>query len=189
MSTSRFMLGARPLNASMPFLESAEVGFERVGNDYFLVIRSRQSIDEPAIGLVIREQIPNGVRSREFMLLLDPPPLAAPAGADARPAPTGEAPAAAPRPIETFSLPRTGVIATPAPLPPVASSAPVTPGAAIPRRPARQARVAAVPTPAANARQSIGRRAAQSPGRQPRAARTRRRQRATPDPFAGRGTQ
>ena len=149
VSTSRFMLGARPLNASMPFLESAEVGFERVGDNYFLVIRSRQSIDEPAIGLVIREQIPNGVRSREFMLLLDPPPLAAPAGADARPAPTGEAPAAAPRPIETFSLPRAGVIATPAPLPPVASSAPVTPGAAIPRRPARQARVAAVPTPAA----------------------------------------
>ncbi len=76
VSTSRFMLGTRPVNSALPFLESGEVGFERVGDKYFLVIRSRQSIDEPAIGLVIREQIPNGIRSREFTLLLDPPTMA-----------------------------------------------------------------------------------------------------------------
>ena len=76
VSASRFMLGARPLNSALPFLESGEIGFERVGDKYFLAIRSRQSIDEPVIGLVIREQIPNGVRSREFTLLLDPPSLA-----------------------------------------------------------------------------------------------------------------
>jgi len=149
VSTSRFMLGARPLNASMPFLESAEVGFERVGDNTFLVIRSRQSIDEPAIGLVIREQIPNGVRSREFMLLLDPPPLAAPARAETRPAVAGEATSAAPRPIDSFSLPRASVIAAAVPQPPATSAPPVTAGATIARTAARQARAAASPAPAA----------------------------------------
>ncbi len=149
VSTSRFMLGARPLNASMPFLESAEVGFERVGDNYFLVIRSRQSIDEPAIGLVIREQIPNGVRSREFMLLLDPPPLAAPARTDARPVVTAETPSAAARPIDSFSLPRASVVAATAPPPPLASSPTVTTDAPMSRAPARQARAATPPAPAA----------------------------------------
>jgi len=76
VSTSRFMLGTRPVNSVFPFLESGEVGFERTGDKYFLVIRSRQPIDEPAIGLVVREQIPNGIRSREFTLLIDPPTMA-----------------------------------------------------------------------------------------------------------------
>ena len=75
VAAARFSLGLRPPNAPVPFVERAEIGMERQGNNYSLVIRSRQSIDEPAVGIVLREELPNGVRSREFFLLLDPAPL------------------------------------------------------------------------------------------------------------------
>ena len=75
VTAARFSLGTRPLNAPVPFLEHAEIGLERQGNKYSLVIRSRTAIDEPAIGIVLREELPNGVRSRQFFLLLDPAPV------------------------------------------------------------------------------------------------------------------
>ena len=75
LAASNFSLGARPVNAGIPFLENAEISFERRDSKYYLVIRSRQPIDELAIGVIVRERLTNGVRSREFALLLDPPPL------------------------------------------------------------------------------------------------------------------
>jgi len=75
VSSSRFSLGARPPNAAVPFIERAEVSVESVGDSVVLVIRTRSAIEEPAVGIVIREQLPNGVRSREFFLLLDQPSL------------------------------------------------------------------------------------------------------------------
>ncbi len=75
VTAARFSLGARPLNAPVPFVERAEIGLERQGSKYSLVIRSRTAIDEPAIGIVLREELPNGVRSRQFFLLLDPAPV------------------------------------------------------------------------------------------------------------------
>ena len=75
VSSSRFSLGARPPNAAVPFIERADVSVESIGDSAELVIRTRVAIEEPAIGIVIREQLPNGVRSREFFLLLDPPSL------------------------------------------------------------------------------------------------------------------
>lgn len=74
VTPSRFTMGTRPTNAGIPFLENAEISFERLDKKYFLVIRSRLPVNEPAIGIVIREQVQHGVRSREFSLLLDPPP-------------------------------------------------------------------------------------------------------------------
>lgn len=76
LSSSRFSLGARPPNAAVTFIERADVSVESVGDSAELVIRTRVAIEEPAVGIVIREQLPNGVRSREFILLLDPPSLA-----------------------------------------------------------------------------------------------------------------
>ena len=70
-----FALGPRPTNAAIPFIENAEISFERQGDKHFLVIRSRQPVNELAVGLVIREQLIRGVRSREFTVLLDPPVL------------------------------------------------------------------------------------------------------------------
>ena len=70
-----FALGPRPANAGIPFIENAEISFERQGDQHFLVIRSRQPVNELAVGLVIREQLIRGVRSREFTVLLDPPAL------------------------------------------------------------------------------------------------------------------
>ena len=75
VSSSRFSLGARPPNAAVPFIERADLTVESVGDSVVLVIRTRAAIEEPAIGIVIREQLPNGVRSREYFLLLDPPSL------------------------------------------------------------------------------------------------------------------
>ncbi|MEO8385731.1 MAG: hypothetical protein ABI583_10850 [Betaproteobacteria bacterium] len=72
---SSFALGPRPINAGIPFIENAEISVERQGDKHFLVIRSRQSVNELAVGLVIREQLKRGVRSREFTVLLDPPVL------------------------------------------------------------------------------------------------------------------
>ncbi len=74
INTSRFSLGYKPASAAIPFVENAEISFERVGSQYFVVIRSRQAVDEPAVGIVVRERLPHGVRSREFIVLLDPPP-------------------------------------------------------------------------------------------------------------------
>lgn len=74
-AASRFSLGPRPLNAEIPFVENAEISVERRGNKNFLVIRSRQPVDDLAFGLVVREQLLKGVRSRVFTLLLDPPIL------------------------------------------------------------------------------------------------------------------
>ena len=70
-----FALGPRPANAGIPFIDNAEISFERQGDKHFLVIRSRQPVNELAVGLVIREQLIRGVRSREFTVLLDPPVL------------------------------------------------------------------------------------------------------------------
>ena len=75
LTASRFSLGGRPLNAPVPFVDRAELTIERVSGKYFLVVRTRNAIDEPAVGIVIREELPNGARSREFYLLLDPAPL------------------------------------------------------------------------------------------------------------------
>lgn len=75
IDAARFSLGAPPLNAPVPFVDRAEITLESVGNKYSLIIRSRNAIDEPAIGIVLRESLPNGIRSREFFLLLDPAPL------------------------------------------------------------------------------------------------------------------
>ena len=75
VTAARFSIGARPLNAPVPFVERAEIGLERQGNKYSLVIRSRTAVDEPAVGIVLREELPNGVRSRQFFLLLDPAPV------------------------------------------------------------------------------------------------------------------
>ena len=75
IAASSFSLGSRPENAGIPFLENAEITFERQGGKYFLVIRSRQPVNELAIGLVIREQLTRGIRSREFSVLVDPPAL------------------------------------------------------------------------------------------------------------------
>lgn len=72
---SSFALGPRPANAGIAFIENAEISFEREGDKHFLVIRSRQPVNELAVGLVIREQLIRGVRSREFTVLLDPPVL------------------------------------------------------------------------------------------------------------------
>ncbi len=92
-----FSLGPRPANADLPYVESAEVSIERQGEKHFLVIRSRQPVDELAIGIVIREQLLNGVRSREFTLLLDPAPIFEAATSAAANAPV-VTPAAAPPP-------------------------------------------------------------------------------------------
>ena len=75
LTASRFSLGGRPLNAPVPFVHRAELSLERASGKYFLVIRTRNAIDEPAVGIVIREELPSGTRSREFYLLLDPAPL------------------------------------------------------------------------------------------------------------------
>ena len=75
LTASRFSLGGRPLNAPVPFVDRAELSMERVSGKYFLVVRTRNAIDEPAVGIVIREELPSGARSREFYLLLDPAPL------------------------------------------------------------------------------------------------------------------
>ncbi len=72
---SSFALGPRPANAGIPFIENAEISLERQGDKHFLVIRSRLPVNELAVGLVIREQLIRGVRSREFTVLLDPPVL------------------------------------------------------------------------------------------------------------------
>lgn len=133
VSTSRFMLGTRPVNSALPFLESGEVGFERVGDRYFLVIRSRQSIDEPAIGLVIREQIPNGIRSREFTLLIDPPTMG-----NARPperaatSPAAESVYMAAQSVQTIAAPKP-VSTTPMPEPATSQTVQATPPPQWPR--------------------------------------------------------
>ncbi len=89
VTAARFSIGARPLNAPVPFVERAEIGLERQGNKYSLVIRSRTAVDEPAIGIVLREELPNGVRSRQFFLLLDPAPLSTAVIADQSREPAG----------------------------------------------------------------------------------------------------
>lgn len=72
---SRFSLGSSPSGSGIPYLQAAEVALERVGTKYFLIVRSRQAIGEPVIGLVLRERLPSGTRSREITLFLDPPVL------------------------------------------------------------------------------------------------------------------
>lgn len=135
VSATRFSLGSRPGNAAIPFLEAGEVTFERAGSQYYMVIRSRQSVDEPAIGLVIREQLPNGVRSREFIVLLDPPPLA-----NARDVRAGNA--AAPQTLQ--AIPATPVAVTAPPAQPPGSQTPTTATPAVtvemPTAKAREAR-------------------------------------------------
>ncbi|MEO8104607.1 MAG: hypothetical protein ABI790_18985, partial [Betaproteobacteria bacterium] len=109
---ARFTLGAPPQNAGIPFLEDAEISFERRGQKYFLVIRSRLAVNEPAIGLVVREQVSGGNRSREFTLLLDPPSLVS-ARIDERAPDTGRIDANAP-PIPPPSLAQVQTAALPA---------------------------------------------------------------------------
>ena len=69
----RYRMGSAPVGAGVPFLENAEITLERNGREFFLVVRSRQAVMEPAVGIVIREQLAAGSRSREFVLLPDPP--------------------------------------------------------------------------------------------------------------------
>jgi uncharacterized coiled-coil protein SlyX len=104
---SRFAIGLRPLNASIPFIDTGELGLEKIGERYFIVIRSRSAIGEPIVGLVIRERLPGGIRSREFTLLVDPPAASQPVSAtDATPArPVESIPP--PPPSPTVSAPQT----------------------------------------------------------------------------------
>ena len=138
VAAARFSLGLRPPNAPVPFVERAEIGMERQGNNYSLVIRSRNSIDEPAIGIVLREELPNGVRSREFFLLLDPAPLmpVATAGPEQNRAPS---PDAAPTATTLPALPAPPTVVVPVP----AVSAIVSPPKKIRR--ARSTRILAAP--------------------------------------------
>jgi hypothetical protein len=69
----RFSLAPGPAQSGIPFIERAEIGLEQVGERYFLSIRTRTGVGEPVIGLVIRERLPEGTRSREFTLFIDPP--------------------------------------------------------------------------------------------------------------------
>ncbi|MEP7156003.1 MAG: hypothetical protein ABI905_09530 [Betaproteobacteria bacterium] len=147
VSASRFSLGSKPANASIPFLESGEVTFERVGPQYFVVIRSRRSIDDPAIGIVMREQLPNGVRSREFIILLDPPPLASPVAVrsvsgDVAPAQVVQS--IPPAPVIVDAAP-----SLPAATNPVAAKVAPAPTTAAPARP-RRSRTPAQVQPAAD---------------------------------------
>jgi hypothetical protein len=136
-SASNFSLGARPQNADLPYLETGEITLERQGEKYFLVIRSRQAVDELAIGIVVREQLQNGVRSREFTILLDPAPIfeAAAVAAAAANAPVVTPPAAtaiAPIPAApSVVVPRAKRTkpAKPSPASPAAAKRRVSPGA------------------------------------------------------------
>ena len=89
----RFSLAPGPAQSGIPFIERAEVGLEQVGGRYFLSIRTRTGVGEPVIGLVIRERLPEGTRSREFTLFIDPPQVgdAVRVASDATPARTIDA--------------------------------------------------------------------------------------------------
>lgn len=151
IDASAFSLGTKPVNAGIPFLETAEISFERQGTRYFLVIRSRQRIDELAIGIVIRERLQNGVRSREFNLLLDPYPLFEARTAEiAANAARVEASASAQQAIQPplVAAPQTAVLAQPP-----ASAAPIV-AAAAKGKGTRQPRPKRSSTPGTNARVS-----------------------------------
>ena len=117
LTASSFSLGGRPLNAPVPFVDRAEMTIERVSGKYFLVIRTRNAIDEPAVGIVIREELPRGARSREFYLLLDPAPLSVAASNEQnrdspRPDAATSAITATAPPASTGILPPTAITAT-----------------------------------------------------------------------------
>ena len=153
---ANFSLGPRPANAGIPFIENAEISFERQGDKNYLMIRSRQPVNELAVGLVIREQLIRGVRSREFTVLLDPPVLfdailaarASEASQNARSATVKLLSQAAA--IETFPVVTTGTAA-------VAASRPVRPVRSnLPRRPvAAVTAVAPSNVVVANAKRSV----------------------------------
>ena len=156
VAASRFSLGARPLNAPVPFVDRAEISLERLSNKYFLVIRSRDSINEPAVGIVLREALASGVRSREFFLLLDPAPLSVATTVDQnRDNATTMARSDAATP-----LPQPGVVVLP---PTIATSQPaaaVAPGPQIPPPPRTKVRRARQPRdraamPLAGARSTV----------------------------------
>ena len=124
VNAARFSIGARPLNAPVPFVERAEIGLERQGSKYSLVIRSRTTIDEPAIGIVLREELPNGVRSRQFFLLLDPAPASTAVITDQSREPVGsEASTVLVPPIQPTQVP--AIVASP----PIYVAQPTTPTA------------------------------------------------------------
>ena len=136
---ANFALGPRPANAGIPFIENAEISYERQGDKNYLMIRSRQPVNELAVGLVIREQLIRGVRSREFTVLLDPPVLfdailaarASEASQNARSATVkllSQAPAIEPSPVVTTG---TAAVAASPPVRPVRSNLPRRPVAAV----------------------------------------------------------
>ena len=145
VSSSRFSLGARPPNAAVTFIERADVSVESVGDSAELVIRTRVAIEEPAVGIVIREQLPNGVRSREYFLLLDPPSLAVSPSSEQRsdttaaPSPVAAAAALLPVDAKPSSLPKADTKKT------TLTRKPVSPAAAASLS---TATYAALPTPA-----------------------------------------
>ncbi len=149
VTAARFSLGARPLNAPVPFVERAEIGLERQGNKYSLVIRSKTTVDEPAIGIVLREELPNGVRSRQFFLLLDPAPVPTAVIADQGREPAGSeggtvlVPPSQPIPVQA-------IIASP-PLSVAQPTAPTTAATAPKRATQRRAQTRTRPIPAAGA--------------------------------------
>lgn len=115
----RYRLGSAPTGAGVPFLENAEITLERNGREFFIVVRSRQAVLEPAVGIVIREQLASGSRSREFVLLPDPPNLFV-----ARALPSSAAPA-------TYPATATAAAGIAAPVaPPVIAAAVDTPARA-----------------------------------------------------------
>ena len=147
ITAARFSIGARPLNAPVPFVERAEIGLERQGNKYWLVIRSRTAVDEPAIGIVLREELPNGVRSRQFFLLLDPAPVStAVVAAESRDSAGREASSVLVPPNPPIPVP--AIIASP----PLSAAQSATPTATPPKRaPQRGAQTRTRPIPTAGA--------------------------------------
>ena len=75
-SASRFSIGVPSEQNGVPFIDSAQMGLERIGGKTYLLLKSRALNHEPAIGFVVREQLDGGIRSREFVVLVDPPGLA-----------------------------------------------------------------------------------------------------------------
>ncbi len=141
LPSARFSLGAMPPNAVLPFIERAEITLEKQGEQYTLVIRSRDAINEPAVGIVIREELPGGARSRELFLLLDPSSRATAQSTGQRP---GEV-------ESTSATPQSGPSAV---RPANATAKPAMPSTPAVRKPAAQTKQAATSAP--NARISRG---------------------------------
>lgn len=175
-SALRFGIGAPADRLGVPFIDSAKLGIERAGGKTFLLLQARSSNYEPAIGFVVREQLEGGVRSREFIVLVDPPGMSVAQQA---------LPDVVPPPIGTESLTAIArperdpdAIFTPAPPPAPARTSVVTTdgvGEAAPQRPrrVRPPRPAALDEAAPASRSERVAKARTGPAREARPSRTR----------------